>query len=286
LDLTRATLCATLKYPRLSAEGVPKYGAYRSEEAELQFARALHPESPPSIEAQIMDWADDITYSVHDTEDFYRAGRIPLDRLAVSRSERNAFLERAARRRQAIGKPFKESAADLQDVFDRFCESLRTKEPYTGTRSQRGQLREFTSKTISDYIQNTRLLPPPGKNGRGLEILDDYLIQVTLLKELTWCYVINNPALAAHQYGQRRAIRTLFEIFLNAAERRDWTLFPFQFQEEANELLLQEGEIAPARRARLVADTIASLTDKQALRLYQRLTGLSQGSALDPIASG
>ena len=37
--------------------------------------------------------------------------------------------------------------------------------------------------------------------------------------------------------------------------------------------------------ATLVADTIASMTDQQALRLYQRLTGLSQGSVLDPIVS-
>jgi dGTPase len=285
LDLTRATLNATLKYPRLSAEGVKKYGAYRSEEPELQFARAQHPEGHPhpGIEAQIMDWADDITYSVHDTEDFYRAGLVPLDRLAVSPTERNDFLKRAVRRRESIGKPFKESLTDLKDVLDRFCESLLTKEPYTGTRSQRGQLCEFTSKTISDYVQGTKLLAPPGKNGKGLEVPDDYLTQVALLKEMTWCYVINNPALAAHQYGQRKAIRMLFEIFSDAAERRDWALFPPQFQEEANELLRQEGEIAPARRARLVADTIASLTDQQALRLYQRLTGLSRGSVLTPV---
>ena len=29
-----------------------------------------------------MDWADDITYAVHDLDDFARAGLIPLDQLA------------------------------------------------------------------------------------------------------------------------------------------------------------------------------------------------------------
>ena len=28
-----------------------------------------------------MDWADDITYAIHDVADFYVAGKIPLDRL-------------------------------------------------------------------------------------------------------------------------------------------------------------------------------------------------------------
>lgn len=35
-------------------------------------------------EAELMDWADDISYAVHDVEDFFRAGRIPLDRIAAA----------------------------------------------------------------------------------------------------------------------------------------------------------------------------------------------------------
>jgi dGTPase len=109
-------------------------------------------------------------------------------------------------------------------------------------------------------------------------------MQVDLLKELTWCYVINNPALAGQQHGQRRAIRTLFDVFVEAAQDRKWSLFPPLFREEAKSLD-ERGFMTPARRARLVADTIAGMTDLQALRLYQRLIGLSQGSALDPIVT-
>jgi dGTP triphosphohydrolase len=62
-------------------------------------------------------------------------------------------------------------------------------------------------------------------------------------------------------------------------------LFPPQFREEAEDVLQAQGDIPPARCARLVADTIAAMTDQQALRLYQRLTGQSPGSVLDPIVS-
>jgi dGTPase len=287
LDLTRATLDATLKYPRLGAEGVSKYGAYKDDQDALLFARGLHKENDahPSIEAQIMDWADDIAYSIHDTEDFYRAGRIPLHLLRASETERERFLERAIKRRTDIGKPFPESHQDLKELFESFCDWLPTREPYTGTRSQRGRLAAFAGENVSFYVQSTKLLPPPGRNGKGLESPPEHLIQVALLKELTWCYVIDNPALAGHQYGQRKVIRTLFEVFLDAAEDRNWVLFPPQFREEAEDLLQAEGDIPPARCARLVADTIASLTDGQALRLYQRLAGFSQGSGLDPIVT-
>lgn len=285
LDLTRATLDATLKYPCFAVENVHKYGAFRDDEEAFRFARALHPEGDPHpcIEAQIMDWADDITYSIHDTEDFYRAGLIPLHLLRASRTEQGRFLDRAIARRATINKPFPQPRSELEETFLDFSEWLPTREPYTGTRSQRGSLAEFTSKTVADYVQGTRLLRTADGSGKGLDIPPEFLTQVALLKELTWVYVIDNPALAGHQYGQRKIIRTLFEIFFDAAKTRNWVLFPPQFREEAEEVLQSQGHISPARCARLVADTIASMTDQQALRLYQRLTGQSQGSVLDPI---
>jgi dGTP triphosphohydrolase len=69
-----------------------------------------------------------------------------------------------------------------------------------------------------------------------------------------------------------------------AAARENWSLFPALYREEAIELH-GRGALDPARRARLVADTIAAMTDQQALRMYQRLSGMSQGSALDPIVT-
>jgi dGTPase len=287
LDLTRATLNATLKYPRFAAAGVPKYGAYRDDQEAFAFARAPKPpeDAEPCLEAQLMDWADDIAYSLHDTEDFYRAGLIPLHLLRASRTERRRFLDRAIQRRGTAGKPFAQPREELAEVFEAFCYTFPTREPYQGTRSQRGHLAEFTSGTVSDYVQGTKLLRAPGQAGKALEIPPDYLTQVALLKELTWCYVIDNPALAGHQFGQRRVISTLFDIFYQAARGRNWVLFPPQFREEAEDVLQKQGDFSPPRCARLAADTIAAMSDEQALRMYQRLTGLSPGSVLDPILS-
>jgi dGTPase len=99
LNLTRATLRAILKYPWMfeDASKLPKsrdkWGAYSTEGQQLQHALNGRSSSQPNTEARLMDWADDVTYAVHDVEDFYRAGLIPLDRLATSRDERRRFLK-------------------------------------------------------------------------------------------------------------------------------------------------------------------------------------------------
>ena len=98
LDLTRATLAALLKYP-WQKDGNPKkpkkWGAYQTEVRDFNFARELNSPLPlqRTIEADLMDWADDVTYAVHDIEDFYRAGLIPMHLLVRFQPNRKRFLE-------------------------------------------------------------------------------------------------------------------------------------------------------------------------------------------------
>src|SRR5262249_15400340 len=97
LNLTRRTLNAILKYPWLQDVGDTKkrkkWGAYATEQKYFDFARAGATADEASLEARIMDWADDVAYAVHDLEDFFRVGLIPLDRLGESDdSERRRFM--------------------------------------------------------------------------------------------------------------------------------------------------------------------------------------------------
>ncbi len=158
LDLTRATLAAVLKYPCLKGQNkkkLNKWGAFKSEIDDFNFARKLGPEKKfqRTVEADLMDWADDVTYSVHDVEDFFRAGRIPMHLLARRQDnvERNHFFDDVFRRR-ANEEGFSKRQ-DLEEAFENLLTSFwRIDEPYTGTKKQRSKLRRFTAQLIHRYI--------------------------------------------------------------------------------------------------------------------------------------
>lgn len=96
LDLTVAAISAVSKYPWERTDlNVKKWGAYgaaddeQSDYCRLDEACRSLGWNPPifgegakrSFECQLMDWCDDVTYAVHDVEDFYMIGMIPLERI-------------------------------------------------------------------------------------------------------------------------------------------------------------------------------------------------------------
>ena len=71
------------------------------------------------------------------------------------------------------------------------------------------------------YVDALQLREPSEPQPRAVEIDADVEKEVNLLKELTWIYVIRNPALAAQQHGQKQLITSLFNIFRGAASESE-----------------------------------------------------------------
>ncbi len=289
LNLTRATLNATLKYPWLRGTGGShqlKWGAYQTEKRELDWARELAEPGnvDKSAEARLMDWADDVTYAVHDATDFYRAGLIPLDRLASVKdeSERKRFLNEVFDRPDKSGFTLGYSDRSLEKVFEDLIIYFPIDEPYQATRDQRADLRSYTSSLIARYINAVELSPSEGVGQRGVSIDPEREKEVIMWKQLTWHYVILNPSLATQQFGQRKIIRDLFDTFLDAAtDQKDVNVFPVAYREQIENPGSDKDSVV-----RTIADLISSFTERQTIALHRRLTGASLGSVLDRVELG
>ena len=259
----------------------------------MKFARQLQPPGQKrwrSLEAQVMDWADDIAYSVSDTEDFYRAGLIPLDRIFSTVPAAHQFVNDVFERwrendlTDALRGEF--SLDDLRNAFV----SIRSRvpalhRPYEDQREDRAALRAFTSKLIGDYVQTTRLREEPDSAGHFLEMPAQYLMEVRMLKELTWQFVIKNSSLAGQQFGQKRVVETLYGVYSDAIfsnDPDDWDILPARDRDARRRLNHESGNtFSDDTVVRLTSDAISGMTDQQALLMYHRLTGISPGGAFD-----
>ncbi|MFN0093202.1 MAG: deoxyguanosinetriphosphate triphosphohydrolase family protein [Dehalococcoidia bacterium] len=296
LNLTRATLNATLKYPwrrATSGKHHTKYGAYAPEQEFLEFARKGISGDSQGVEAAIMDWADDIAYSVHDLYDFARAGLIPLDRLSDRASSAlNESLDSLEAKWQQGGVPDEEVRLRRERART-LLHTFTLDRPFDGTRKHRAALRAWTSHLINRYIRGTETpdVGPPVQvagsdpSSATLTVEPGARAEVEVLKGLTQHFVIGSPRLATLQYGQREVIRAIFRAYLDDALEPRPRLFVLGWAEALASQLAQSKDDKDRRvlAARVVADFIAGLTEPQALALHARLTGSPVASLFDPV---
>jgi dGTPase len=262
-----------------------KWGAYPTEGDAFDFARAGSTPDQASLEAQIMDWSDDVTYAVHDLEDFFRLGLIPLDRLAgTDDSERRRFTATFyddRKNRKGLAAKFANQGLTEQDLlgavarlFTDVAAPLGLIDPYRGGRRDRTNLRYQTSYLIGRFAGAVK------RKGDELDIGKDELAEVAVLKELAWFYVITDPSLSTIQRGQERVVDELHEIYESAARNTTdgHKLFPLAQRE------MLDGIKRPDQAQRIATDFVAGLTEPMAYELHHRLTGVSPGSILDAAA--
>jgi dGTPase len=284
LNLTAASLNGILKYPWTRAtrgEHRRKWGAYFGEKTEFEWARNTMDlrSDVRTVEAELMDWADDIAYSVFDVDDFYRAGLIPLDRIFADQSERERFLESAKARLIRWGKK------NADEIAEAFLDLIPTWPPrslggeFRGTSDQRALMRVWTSKLVARYVKGIMLHVPSSPAERTVRIAPALKNEVEILKQLVWTYVIENPRLLTQQHGEKTVVRNLFRLFRDKADERAFDIFPepycaFLRKSDADGTFKEE-------YVRIVIDMIASMTERQAFTLHNRLFGVSIGSIHD-----
>lgn len=262
LNLTRAVLDATCKYPWARRAGTSKFGYYAADAAAFEWLRAGVPDGARCIEAQVMDWADDVAYSVHDVEDGVHSGLIRLG--SVGEDERRELCSIAAASYSSV------SADALAPVLDGLLDlpTLRDLAGYDGTyRAQVAAKRatsELTGRLAGAAIAATREVYGSGPLTRydaDLVVPASVAAECALLKSIAMRYVMRRPSSADRQRMQRRLLTELVEALMAAGRqaldrglRGSW-----------------DGADDDAERLRVVIDQVAQLTDSSAAIWHERL---------------
>jgi dGTPase len=272
LNLTRATLDAACKYPWPRSDRDPvKYGVYADDVPVFTWIRAGAPDRVRSLEATIMDWADDVAYSVHDLEDGVRAGLVDLRRL----SDPGERAELVAYSREFYG-------AGDEDALGRLRAAPWWPEAPgpPRTASQMAAVKTLTSELIARLVRAALAATrteygdgPLSRYDATLVVPPETRAECAVLKAMTAKWVMGRSGAAALQVRQRQLLTELIEAV--AAGAPD-TLEP---------LLAEAWKLAgdAAAQQRVVIDQVARLTDLSAVRWHARLVrGDAEGSATLP----
>ena len=266
LNLTRATLDATLKYPWLAGHGEAKYGAYADDIAVFSWIRAAAPDGRPCLEAQVMDWADDVAYSVHDLEDGLHAGMVTLRQLRDG-GERLAVAELTA---AAYCDPGSVGVAELAEVFAALLELPCWPAAFDGGPAALAGLKNLTSELIGRFCEaalDATLSDRPAGAGPATRYSLDLVVprrqrlECALLKGVTAHYVMSRPGVAAAQARQRELIAELAAAVLAGAPQTVEPVLRPAYRAAGSD----------QARLRVIIDQIASLTDTSAIAWHDRL---------------
>ncbi len=264
LNLTRGALDATVKYPWPRREGLRKFGHYPDEDAVYAWLRGGARSGKRCLEAQVMDFADDVAYSVHDVEDGIQAEMIDLGALASSAERADlAALARKTYLPDLDAGELDEAAAGLTGL---------PWWPRDPDRTRRGMslLKNMTSQLISRFCLAAQAAThevhgtgPLTRYGADLTVPRETQVEIALLKAVAARYVMHTEAREMLQAKERAIIAELVDALEAGAPDTLDPAFAVDFGAAGNDL---------ARR-RVVLDQIASLSDISAIALHSQLTG-------------
>jgi dGTPase len=261
LNLTRAALDAAMKYPW--PKNGPKYGVYDDDRPVFGWVRAGAPGERLCFEAQVMDWSDDVAYSVHDLEDGLHAGHVRLAALADP-AERRAVCELTARL-YCDAEP-----AELEERFEALLAEPYWPSVYDGTLRALAALKNLTSELIGRFCRAAEQATheaygsgPLTRYAGDLIVPRAQRLECALLKGVAAHYVMGRASHGATQALQRELVAELAATLGAGAPDVLDPVFQAFYTEATDD----------RTRLRVVVDQVASLTDTFALAWYRELAG-------------
>ncbi|MEV7626430.1 hypothetical protein [Actinoplanes sp. NPDC089786] len=275
-----------------------KFSVYKAEIDELEHAREFLPPGFPddvqTLESSIMDIADDITYAVHDLEDFYHANLLDMSQI-------EGHLKYARQKSDPSGQsPFERLWRDLDSGYPGYFDETLYKSALEevsatlqrGFPTERGRsssdnnglpatsARDHCSALINRYVNSVEIRKERfWATGPFIALQSEKWHEIQVLKQITRGYIIERSDVAMMQRGQQNLLRKLV-LLLHEWSIQDRDRLPFTLRQE---MALAESQMARGRGAqrkpwrgapeRCILDYLCSLGDEQCNHLHRVLTG-------------
>jgi dGTPase len=269
LNLTRASLDASCKYPWPAAQGIPdpsgrsKFGFYADDTDVFEWIRAGAPERVRCIEAQVMDLSDDFAYSVHDFEDAIVGNFLDVRALGA-RVDHDALVDSMF---AWIGGEFDHDT--LVAAFDRLDSLDYWIDSWDGSRRDLARLKNLTSFLIGRFAGHAEratreAYPQPALARFGADVVvpRETQAEIAVLKGIVAANVMSTNSRKPLYARQREVLVELADALLADPSRLD-VGFAGDWAEATDD----------AARKRVVVDQVASLTDVSANAWHDRLVG-------------
>jgi dGTPase len=261
LNLTRASLDAATKYPWPRAVNARKFGVYDDDLEIFNWMRTGAPEGAQSFEAQIMDWSDDVAYSVHDLEDALVSGQVKLGDLTNDLPELFAVAQ-STYLADITRDEANEALLNLQQLS---CWPAS----YDGSHRALARLKDLASQLVGRFAlaaeSRTREEYGAGNLTRysaNLIVPRAQRVEVAVLKAMAGFYIINAQSSQKRYNDQQVLIAELVAALIRTAPA------------SLDSFFLQDWNAATSdsEKLRVVIDQVASLTDPGAIALHARLS--------------
>ncbi len=282
LNLTRASLDATCKYPWTVEHPLPdaggrlKFGVYSDDEPVFGWMRQGAPARVRCIEAEVMDLSDDIAYSVHDFEDAITNRYLDPARLGAP-GEHGGLLGAV----QAwVGYDF--ARDELDDAMHRLTRMPEWLTSFDGSRAALASLKNLTSDLIGRFARAATTATRDAYPGPILTRYRAHVVvprtvetEMAVLKGIIGATVVSIEGRKVFYREQRRVLGRLATALADDPEQLD-AVYRADFDAAATD----------AARRRVIVDQVASLTDQSAIAWYGRLIGAVDAASVGIWAPG
>ncbi len=267
LNLTRASLDAATKYPWQLSEAKAygnevKFGVYEDDREVFNWMREGAPAGVKCVEAQIMDFADDVAYSIHDFEDSVVEGLLD-PRVINDLGSKEQLLEEVSKWAGGM-----HSAAELEEAFSALRKNEYWLSDFDSSAKSLAKLKNLTSDLIGSFVSRTieSVMAHSDRKtitryGGSIIVPMEVRAEIAVLKGLVASQVMTLGERQPFYDNQRQLLIELAEELLSRGESALDPLSQEAFRNAQN----------PTARKRVVVDAVASLTDPAAVDLHQQL---------------